>query len=128
MNICLSSNPNNACSNAGVAVWKIILVTELISLKTDDVNLSSGYIKVRKRNNERHIPLGNHCLKCLKEYMNKVRPLLIRTEEEKTLFINTKGQKMTRQGYWKILKQYSEQAKINKEIGWQERPCWGSDI
>ncbi len=93
-----------------------IRVTELISLKTDDVNLSSGYIKVKKRNNERHIPLGNHCLKCLKEYMNKVRPLLIRTEEEKTLFINTNGQKMTRQGYWKILKQYSEQAKINKEI------------
>ena len=52
----------------------------------------------------------------VKEYMNKVRPLLIRTEEEKTLFINTNGQKMTRQGYWKILKQYSEQAKINKEI------------
>ena len=48
--------------------------------------------------------------------MNKVRPLLIRTEEEKTLFINTNGQKMTRQGYWKILKQYKEQAKIDKDI------------
>ena len=40
----------------------------------------------------------------MKDYMNKVRPLLIRTEEEKTLFINTNGQKITRQGYWKILK------------------------
>ena len=48
--------------------------------------------------------------------MNKVRHLLIRTEEEKTLFINTNGQKMTRQGYWKILKQYKEQAKIDKDI------------
>ena len=48
--------------------------------------------------------------------MNKVRPLLIRTEEEKTLFINTNGQKMTRQGYWKILKQYKDQAKIEKDI------------
>ncbi len=93
-----------------------IRVTELISLKLDDVNLTSGYIKVKKKNSERHIPLGNHALKCLKEYINKVRPLLIRTEEEKTLFINTNGQKMTRQGYWKILKQYSEQAKIQKEI------------
>lgn len=93
-----------------------IRVTELISLRVDDVNLAGGYIKVRKKNTERHIPLGNLSLKCLKDYMNKVRPLLIRTEEEKTLFINTNGQKMTRQGYWKILKQYKDQAKIDKEI------------
>lgn len=93
-----------------------IRVTELISLKLEDVNLTNGYIKVKKKNSERHIPLGNLSLKCLKEYINKVRPLLIRTEEEKTLFINTNGQKMTRQGYWKILKQYKEQAKIEKEI------------
>lgn len=93
-----------------------IRVTELISLKLEDVNLTNGYIKVKKKNSERHIPLGNLSLKCLKEYINKVRPLLIRTEEEKTLFINTNGQKMTRQGYWKILKQYKEQAKIDKEI------------
>ena len=93
-----------------------IRVTELISLRVEDVNLTNGYIKVKKKNNERHIPLGNLSLKCLKEYINKVRPLLIRTEEEKTLFINTNGQKMTRQGYWKILKQYKEQAKIDKDI------------
>ena len=93
-----------------------IRVTELISLKLEDVNLTNGYIKVKKKNSERHIPLGNLSLKCLKEYINKVRPLLIRTEEEKTLFINTNGQKMTRQGYWKILKQYKEQATIDKDI------------
>lgn len=93
-----------------------IRVTELISLRIEDVNLTNGYIKVKKKNTERHIPLGNLSLKCLKEYINKVRPLLIRTEEEKTLFINTNGQKMTRQGYWKILKQYKEQAKIEKDI------------
>ncbi len=93
-----------------------IRVTELISLRVEDVNLNGGYIKVKKKNTERHIPLGNLSLKCLKEYMNKVRPLLIRTEEEKTLFINTNGQKMTRQGYWKILKQYKDQAKIDKDI------------
>ncbi len=93
-----------------------IRVTELISLRLEDVNLTNGYIRVKKKNSERHIPLGNLALKCLKEYINKVRPLLIRTEEEKTLFINTNGQKMTRQGYWKILKQYKEQAKIDKDI------------
>lgn len=93
-----------------------IRVTELVSLRLEDVNLNNGYIRVKKKNSERHIPLGNLSLKCLKEYISKVRPLLIRTEEEKTLFINTNGQKMTRQGYWKILKQYKEQAKISKDI------------
>lgn len=93
-----------------------IRVTELISLRLEDINLNNGYIRVKKKNNERHIPIGNLCQKCLKEYINKVRPLLIRTEEEKTLFINTNGQKMTRQGYWKILKQYKDQAKIDKDI------------
>ena len=93
-----------------------IRVTELISLRIDDVNLTNGFIKVKKKNSERHIPLGKLALKCLKEYMENVRPLLIRSEEEKTLFINTNGQKMTRQGYWKILKQYKEQAKIDKDI------------
>ena len=93
-----------------------IRVTELISLRIEDVNLSGGYIKVKKKNNERHIPLSNSALRGLKEYINKVRPLLIKTEEEKTLFINTNGNKMTRQGYWKILKQYKEQANIEKEI------------
>lgn len=93
-----------------------IRVTELISLTVDDVSLSGKYIKVKKRNSERHIPLGALSLKCLKEYMNKVRPLLIKTDEEKTLFINTNGKKMTRQGYWKILKQYKDEANIDKDI------------
>lgn len=93
-----------------------IRVTELVSLRLDDVSLTNGFIKVKKKNSERHIPLGNLAVKCLKEYIDKVRPLLIRSEEEKTLFINTNGQKMTRQGYWKILKQYKDQAKIDKDI------------
>lgn len=93
-----------------------IRVTELISLRLEDVNLSNGYIKVKKKSNERQIPLGQLSLKCLKDYITNVRPLLIKSEEEKTLFVNTNGQKMTRQGYWKILKQYKEQAKIDKDI------------
>jgi len=93
-----------------------IRVTELISLRVEDVNLNAGYVKVKKKNTERHIPLGILAQKGLKEYMLKVRPLLIKTEDEKTLFINTNGKKMTRQGYWKILKQYKDEAKIEKEI------------
>lgn len=93
-----------------------IRVTELISIRMLDVNINSGYIKVKKKNKERTIPLGNVALKYLKEYVENVRPLLIKTEEEETLFINANGQKMTRQGFWKILKQYKEQAKIDKEL------------
>lgn len=93
-----------------------IRVTELISIKVSDVNLNSGYIKVKKKNKERTIPVGNVALKCLKDYVENVRPLLIKTEEEETLFINANGQKMTRQGFWKILKQYKDQAKIDKEL------------
>lgn len=93
-----------------------IRVTELISIRISDVNLNAGYIKVKKKNKERTIPVGNVALKCLKEYVENVRPLLIKTEEEETLFINANGQKMTRQGFWKILKQYKDQAKIDKEL------------
>ncbi len=93
-----------------------IRVTELISIRIADVNLNAGYIKVKKKNKERTIPVGNVALKCLKEYVENVRPLLIKTEEEETLFINANGQKMTRQGFWKILKQYKDQAKIDKEL------------
>lgn len=93
-----------------------IRVTELISIKVSDVNVNSGYVKVKKKNKERTIPIGNVALKCLKDYIENVRPLLIKTEEEETLFINANGQKMTRQGFWKILKQYKDQAKIDKEL------------
>lgn len=93
-----------------------IRVTELVSLVISDVNLSSGYIKVKKKNKERAIPISNTALKYLKEYVEDIRPLLIKTEEEPSLFINANGQKMTRQGFWKILKQYKDEAKIEKEL------------
>lgn len=93
-----------------------IRVTELISIRLDDVNLAAGYIKIRKKAKERVIPIGNIAIKYLKEYINNVRPLLIKTEEEQTLFINANGQKMTRQGFWKILKQYKDEARIDKDL------------
>lgn len=93
-----------------------IRVTELVSLVITDVNVNAGHIKVKKKNKERVIPVSNTALKYLKEYIENVRPLLIKTEEEPSLFINTNGQKMTRQGFWKILKQYKDEAKIEKEL------------
>lgn len=93
-----------------------IRVTELVSLTMSDVNVNAGHIKVKKKNKERVIPISNTALKYLKEYIENVRPLLIKTEEEQSLFINANGQKMTRQGLWKILKQYKDEAKIEKEL------------
>lgn len=93
-----------------------IRVTELVSLTMSDVNVNAGHIKVKKKNKERVIPVSNTALKYLKEYIENVRPLLIKTEEEQSLFINANGQKMTRQGFWKILKQYKDEAKIEKEL------------
>lgn len=93
-----------------------IRVTELVSLTMSDVNVHSGHIKVKKKNKERVIPISNTALRYLKEYIENVRPLLIKTEEEQSLFINANGQKMTRQGFWKILKQYKDEAKIEKEL------------
>ena len=95
---------------------KGIRVTELVSLTMSDVNVNAGHIKVKKKNKERVIPISNTALKYLKEYIENVRPLLIKTEEEQSLFINANGQKMTRQGLWKILKQYKDEAKIEKEL------------
>ena len=91
-------------------------VTELISLKVTDVNLNYGYIKIKKKNKERSIPIGNVAVRYLKDYIEEVRPLLIKTDEEEYLFINANGKEMTRQGFWKILKQYKEQANIDKEL------------
>lgn len=93
-----------------------IRVTELVSLVITDVNVNAGHIKVKKKNKERIIPISNTALRYLKDYIENARPLLIKTEDEQSLFINTNGQKMTRQGFWKILKQYKDEAKIEKEL------------
>lgn len=93
-----------------------IRVTELVSIKLADVAVNTASIKVKKKSKERIIPLSNTTVKYLKDYIENARPLLIKTEEEPSLFINANGQKMTRQGFWKILKQYKDQAHIDKEL------------
>ena len=91
-------------------------VTEIISLNIDDVNLETGYVTCKNGNKQRNIPLGNMSLKALKEYINDARPVLIKSEKEKALFVNINGKRLTRQGFWKIIKFYKEQAHITKEI------------
>ncbi|MDU4960452.1 MAG: site-specific tyrosine recombinase XerD [Sporomusaceae bacterium] len=94
-----------------------IRVSELISLNISDVNLDMGYIKCYgKGSKERIVPLGSIAAKCVQDYLGKGRPKLVRTYEEAALFINHHGNRLTRQGFWKIIKKYAQEAHIVKEI------------
>ncbi len=91
-------------------------VTEIISLNVDDVNLEEGYVTCKHANKQRNIPLGTMSLKALKEYVEDARDILVKTEGEQALFVNINGSRLTRQGFWKIIKYYKEQAHITKDI------------
>ena len=91
-------------------------VTEIISLNIEDINLERGYATCKNGKRERTVPLGNMSLKALKEYITNARNVMIKDENEKALFVNLNGQRLTRQGFWKIIKYYKEQAHIEKEI------------
>ena len=91
-------------------------VTEIISLNIEDVNLEEGYVMCKADNKQRNITLGTMSLNALKEYVEQARDVLIKEEDEKALFVNINGGRLTRQGFWKIIKYYKEQAHITKEI------------
>ena len=93
-----------------------IRVSELIALDVDDVNLPSGMLKCFGKGKERLIPLYPAAVRALKEYLRTVRPQLVDTAEETALFVNMNGERMSRQGFWKIIKFYQEKAGIQKEI------------
>ncbi|MBP2649782.1 MAG: xerD 7 [Firmicutes bacterium] len=94
-----------------------IRVSELISLNISDVNLDMGYIKCfGKGSKERIVPLGSIAARCVHEYMQRGRQKLVRTYEEPSLFVNHHGNRLTRQGFWKIIKKYAMEASINKDI------------
>ena len=91
-------------------------VTEIISLNIDDVNLEEGYVTCKTGNKQRTIPLGTMSLNALKEYVDDARDVLIKNDDEKALFVNVNEGRLTRQGFWKIIKYYKEQAHITKDI------------
>ena len=91
-------------------------VTEIISLNIEDVNLDEGYVVCRNGSKQRTIPLGNMSLKALKEYIEHARDILIKDESVNALFVNVNGKRLTRKGFWKIIKYYKEQAHITKDI------------
>ncbi|MBI2874450.1 MAG: site-specific tyrosine recombinase XerD [Firmicutes bacterium] len=94
-----------------------IRVSELISLGLGDVNVDMGYVRCNGRGSrERIVPLGSAAVRCLKEYLRKGRPKLIRDEAASAFFVNHLGVRLTRQGFWKIIKKYARQAGIQKKI------------
>lgn len=93
-----------------------IRVTELIELNVEDVNLDLGIIKCGSAKKVRAIPLYPGALRALAVYLREVRMLMIADPLEKALFVNVGGARMSRQGFWKILKFYQAKANIEKEI------------
>lgn len=93
-----------------------IRVSELIHLKVNDVNLSVGFIRCREGKRERIVPIGTIAKMALSRYLSNARTQLVRSEGETALFLNCNGSEISRQGFWKIIKQYRKQANIQKDI------------
>lgn len=96
-----------------------VRVSEIISLDIQDVRCSSserGEIICRNGRGTRTIPMHSYAAEAMLHYINNVRPRLLSAESGNALFINLNGSRLTRQGFWKIVKTYAEMAKIKKEI------------
>lgn len=93
-----------------------IKATELIELDLQDVNPRMGFVHCRGARSERTIPIYPEAARMLEDYIRNVRAYMVNTPAEKALFLNMTGERITRQGFWKIIKHYAEQANIHKEI------------
>ena len=93
-----------------------IRVTELINLDITDINLAAGVIRCSTRDKERLIPMYAKAVKALSDYVTLVRPQMIALPDEPSLFVNVNGERMSRQGFWKIIKYYQKKANIEKDI------------
>ncbi len=93
-----------------------IRVTELIDLNIEDVNLELGILKCNSAKKSRTIPLYPAALRALTVYIKEIRMLMVADPAERALFVNIGGARMSRQGFWKILKYYQAKAGIEKEI------------
>jgi len=93
-----------------------IRVSELISLNITDVDLASAVIHCQKKDKVRAIPLYPKAVMALSEYIEFIRPQMIAAPDEQSLFVNISGERMSRQGFWKIIKHYQQKAGIEKTI------------
>ena len=92
-------------------------VSELTGLKLNDVNLKAGFVRVfGKGSKERIVPIGMHAIEKINHYVNHARSVLLKNATSPYLFIARAGKPMTRQGFWKLLKKYSQRAGIQKNV------------
>ncbi len=93
-----------------------IRVSELISLKIEDMNLGMEYVICHEKSKDRIIPFGSVAKEALKVYLDKTRSNMVGENESEYLFVNCSGKQMSRQGFWKLIKYYADKAGIEKEI------------
>lgn len=92
-------------------------VSELVSLRIEDINLDEGYLRCYgKGSKERIVPLGNVAVKYLTFYLNHARKFLAAAPGESILFLNHHGRRLTRQGFWKIIKKYAVHLELDRAI------------
>jgi len=91
-------------------------VSELVSLNLDDI-MDDGYVRCfGKGHKERLVPIYRQAAVAVEEYIKEARPQIARRSEEKALFLNRRGERLTRQGFWQILKDYAKSAGLGKEV------------
>ena len=93
-----------------------IRVSELIGLNMDDISFSSGTVHCCSKNQERYIPMYPYAMSVLHDYVERFRPRMLISSERDALFVNMNGERMSRQGFWKIIKLYQKKANIQKDI------------
>lgn len=93
-----------------------IRATELVDLNVDDVNLHTGVLYCRGERGERIIPMYQEAVTAVSDYIFRIRRMIIAPDGGQALFTNLNGHRLTRQGFWKIVKGYAERAGITKEI------------
>lgn len=92
-------------------------VSELLQLKIQDINLEAGFVRVfGKGSKERIVPIGNFAREKVRDYLTYGRPFLLKTYQSRYLFVARAGKPMTRQGFWKLVKQYASKAGLHKKI------------
>ena len=93
-----------------------IRVSELIDLNIDDINLQLSVVYCRGGKSERIIPIYDEARDAIADYLKRVRNAVILDYGETALFTNMNGSRLTRQGFWKIVKTYTQSANIKKDI------------
>ena len=92
-------------------------VSELVALNVDDLDLASGYVRcIGKANRERIVPVSLEAQSALESYLSSGRVTLLRRRDDSALFVNHRGERLTRQGFWLILKGYARKAELSADV------------